>query len=740
METAVSFALGFAAALFVAIPVFLTLRRQLAEARSGKAALVDQAETARHILESCPDGFFAWHLNGTTLCSRRLAVLLDLAAGIRATVAEVMARFDGGGREVLEDAVSRLRREGAGFDLALEVLGGRRRVRVLGFRVIGGDDRPLADLLWMRPADEAPAQDDGAAVRALMDALPFPAWLRDENLQVAYLNRACPDGEAAQAMSHSHTVSETPVVGTGLTLGLALERRSEAPAPTGRPEGGVLESLSQAIAIYGADTKLIYFNSAFARLWGLDSAWLAAEPRFAEVLDTLRNQRRLPELADFRAWREQQQRQFQTLTGSLESLMHLPDGRTIRAQVARHPQGGLMFAYEDQSDRLDLERSLKGLGAVQRATLDNLYEGIAVFGADGRLKLSNPAFARLWSLEEEELAAPLHLSAFAARLRSCYADVADWQAEQGRIVARLMAREAHRERLGRDDGRILDYSAVPLPDGAVLLTYLDVTDAARVEQALRDRAQALTEANRLKSEFIANVSYEIRTPLTTIVGFADLLTGGHFGTLNKRQQEYGEGILESARTLLNVVGDILDLAAIEAGMMTLELDAVDVHALLAGVIPLVRERARRKSLEIEFDCASDIGWIVADEKRLRQVLFNLLGNSVEFTRAHGKVAISARRGDGWLDIAVSDTGVGIPFADQERLFNAFERGPALEGQSEGVGLGLALVKRFVELHGGTVELKSSPNRGTTVSFRLPVSGSAAEPQERPQRLKTVPRG
>ena len=400
--------------------------------------------------------------------------------------------------------------------------------------------------------------------------------------------------------------------------------------------------------------------------------------------------------------------------------MHLPDGTSVRRLVAPHPSGGVIFNDEDVSERLELESSYQVLTAVQRETLDNLYEGIAVFGSDGRLELCNPAFIALWGLEDADLPEQPHLAELVDITRGFYrAEDADWLSLRDTMVGRFMSRDTVTGRLERTDDTILDYAAVPLPDGGVLLSYLDVTDSAQVERALRERAEALSGADRLRSEFIANLSYELRTPLNTILGFAELLAEEYFGTLNARQKEYGRGIREAANGMVTMLGDIIDLTTIEAGQMHLELDTVDLHAVMAGVLGLIRERAKQRGLGLEFDCSPEIGWVVADEKRLKQVLYHLLSNAVKFTPSGGEVRLSGYREDGQVTISVSDTGVGIPLSDQERVFEGFQRGETADRHQTGAGLGLTLVKRFIELHGGTVNLRSAPNKGTTVRCILP---------------------
>ncbi|MCH7864985.1 MAG: PAS-domain containing protein [Proteobacteria bacterium] len=594
--------------------------------------------------------------------------------------------------------------------------------------------------------------------------MPLPVWLRDSKLALAFVNRAAQDiavseaGMADRARRQGKPlterrpsggngserlleITETPLGplgggdggSAGGTIGFAIDRMASEEGEFQRPGAGrdsVLETLECAIAIFDAGVGLQYFNPAYARLWDLDADWLRGEPELGEILERLREARLLPEVTDFRDFKRRQLEQFETLGAATEDLLHLPDGRTIRSMVNRHGKGGLVFVFEDVSDRLDLERSYKSLSAVQGESLDNLQEGVAVFGSDGRLKLSNPVFAGLWGLEEQALDGEFHVTGFVDHLRNRISveggwDDLSWGVHKDRVVARLMSRESSTGQIELANGTVVDYANVPLPDGAVLLSYLDVTDTVRVEQALRQRADALAEADRLKSEFIANVSYEVRTPLTTIIGFADMLGQGYFGGLNRRQSEYARGILDTTRGLMSVVSDILDLASIEAGRMELDRDTVDVHGLLVSVLNLIGERTRRKDLKVSFDCPPDIGWIMADDKRLKQVVFNLLSNAVTFTPERGSIRLEARRQDDDLIITVSDTGIGIPQADRERVFMPFEQGDDPKADKSGAGLGLSLVRNFIELHGGSVDVKSPKGRGTTITCRLPGGGVPA---------------
>ena len=609
---------------------------------------------------------------------------------------------------------------------------------------------------------------------SLLNGLPRPVWWRSGDLSLLHANDAylaavgqsrdqalasnaelvdADDREAARALARAalasqesssqafHVVAggrrvlleitETPLadgtlVGHARDLTAVEELRAEL-ARHSRAQSDVLENINVGIAVLGPDMHLTFYNQAYSRLWQLNEAFLASEPHITEVWDRLRAARRLPEQADFGEFKSQQLRSFQRVIEPVEELMHLPDGTTLRFVINPHPFGGVLLTYEDVTDTLRLERTYNTLLEVQRETLDNLFEGVAVYGADGRLKLYNPAFAQIWDLPTALLDTHPHVREIVQRTRDFY-DVDDtaWnRLMEQMVVASTEPREAS-GRLERADGTQLDWTQVMLPDGASLFTYVDVTDSTRVERALRERNEALETTDRLKSEFIANISYELRTPLNAIIGFAEILENQYFGPLSERQREYSHAIVDSSQRLIALINDILDLASIEAGYLILERSPVSVPDLLTDVGGLVRERVRSAGLELSVDCPADFGSLLCDQRRVVQALFNLLSNAIKFTPEGGSIRLSAARLPGEVLLSVSDTGAGIPMQDQKRVFGKFERGKTQAERHVGVGLGLSLVKSLVELHGGRVELHSSAGAGTQVTCRLPDLSASAE--------------
>jgi signal transduction histidine kinase len=250
----------------------------------------------------------------------------------------------------------------------------------------------------------------------------------------------------------------------------------------------------------------------------------------------------------------------------------------------------------------------------------------------------------------------------------------------------------------------------------------------RLFNEIQEKSSQLEVASRHKSEFLATMSHELRTPLNAIIGFSEVLLQGMFGGLNEKQTEYLNDVLSSGRLLLSLINDILDLSKIEAGRMELDVDVFSLREALQNGITMVRERAARHQIALSLDVAEDVDTISADARKVKQVVFNLLSNAVKFTPDGGRVAVTAVRQDGDVVVAVRDTGIGIAPEDADRIFVEFQQARRQSERSrEGTGLGLALSKRFVELHGGRIWFESTPGSGSTFAFSLPLRAPAARP-------------
>jgi signal transduction histidine kinase len=477
------------------------------------------------------------------------------------------------------------------------------------------------------------------------------------------------------------------------------------------------DRLATAFAVFDAGQRLTHFNQAYVELWRLDGEWLATHPSDGEILDRLRQARRLPEKADYRAWKKSWLSAYGA-NAQVEDRWHLPDGRTLHVIADSDGEGGVTYLYENVTERLSLESRYNALIQVQRETLDTLREGVAVFAPNGRLRLYNEAFATLWSLNPGQLDSEPHVDEIIAWCRTLYDAPEEWERTKAAVTAIVSARHPYESQIDRDDGSVLACAALPLPDGGTLLTYVDVSDSKRVERALIERTEALEAADRLKTAFISHVSYELRTPLTNIIGFSELLASPIAGPLTEKQRDYLGDIRLSGRTLLAIVDDILDLATIDAGAFELKLSPVRVRDLFDQAVQGVEERLKQNDVALFIGIEPGVTSFVADGKRVTQILYNLLSNAIGFSTAGSRIALTCARRDSMLAFTVEDQGAGIPEDYQQAVFDRFES-RSHGSRHRGAGLGLAIVKSLAELHGGRVTLHSTPGQGTRVTVFLP---------------------
>ena len=671
--------------------------------------------------------------------------------------------------QAMEHAVDALRAHGESFTMQMmtpagrtieadgRAIGGRA---VLRLRDVSGLKRELAEL----QARHDKLASDTDSLRTLIDALPSPVWARDITGSLVFVNAAY--GRAVEATDPADAIaravelldrSARDEAYHARTAGRAYLGRMPAivagsrrsfdvlDVPTSKGSAGIgidateaetmrnelnrlsdahrrtLDQLATGVAIFTADQRLAFHNAAYRSLWELDAGFLDQNPTDSAVLDQLRAARRLPEEQDFRQWKTALHEAYRT-TEAKEHLWHLPDGRTLRVVTTPNPQGGVTYLFDDVTERLDLVRRNDALLRVQGETLDNLAEAVAVFGSDGRLRLHNPAFANMWKLEPSALSERPHIEAVIDRCRPLHGDEAFWQRLRAKITA-IDGRDSVTGRLERRDGSVVDLVTVPLPDGATLVTFLDVTDTINVERALRERNEALEAADGIKIEFVHHVSYELRSPLTNIIGFTHFLGEPSTGPLTAKQLEYLGYINTSTNALLALINDILDLATVDAGAMKLNLGPVDIRQAMHAAAAGIQDRLVKDGLTLNIQAADDIGEFVADDRLIRQILFNLLSNAVGFSPAGAAITLSAERRSHAIVFAVTDNGPGIPPEVKDRVFDWFESFP-LGSRHRGAGLGLSIVRSFVELHGGTVTLDSTVGQGTTAVCTFPLDQPA----------------
>lgn len=458
-----------------------------------------------------------------------------------------------------------------------------------------------------------------------------------------------------------------------------------------------LDRLSAGVAQFGADRSLSFCNMPFQRMFALKPEWVADRPEFDRVLERMREAGRVPEVRDFPGWKAERREWFTSADGASEEAWLLAGGSHLRVVAQPLPDGGLLLIFEDRTEQIQLASARDTLLRVREATFDNLFEAIGVFAGDGRLHVWNNKFREVWGFDEALLASHPRVDTLAEAAAPILSSPQRASLIRDLVRTATIERKARSGRVALKDGRHFEFAAVPLPDGNALFTMLDITDSRRIERALRDRTDALEAADRVKWAFVANMSYELRTPLTSIGGFAEMLSQGYAGDLNEQASDYVKAILDSVAKLGLLVDDVLQMTQTDAKLIAVDRETVDLVKLLDAAATEHGPAILAKNQELVRDLNADAGRVGGDAKPLRKAIELLLDGAIADTPAGGRILLHASgNADGAL-IVVSDNGKGSG-ADHTMLTS---------------------VRALIGPAGGTVTAMAEPGEGTAVQISLP---------------------
>jgi len=705
---------------------------------------------------------------GLTATPRFLAELAGDGTGLSAHDLAILTSDVAGAQRAARPFARAFRPVGAGRTLALrgerapEGLGATGAVVVWVF-----DDTDGQDEIARLAAEGRQLADAFDALTGLIEAAPLPMWYRAPDLKLAMVNSAyvgAVEGrDAADVVGRGLELVEGSGRG-GPLAGAAAARDAgrphqqllpatidgarrmlqlhDVPLPAGGVAGfaidvedleqartrekrfadaqrAMLDRLSAAVAQFGPDRALVFCNQPFRRLFAMRSEWLSDRPEFDRIIERMREANRVPEVRDFPSWKAERRDWFVPRAEAVEEHWHLPGGQHIRVVAQPLPDGGLLLIFEDRTEQVQLASARDTLLRVRTATFDNLFEALGVFAADGRLQLWNNRFRALWGFEEEFLSSHPRVDAFADAAAQRLSAPSRAALIPEYVRAATVQRQQRGGRVAFADGRHFEFAAVPLPDGNALFTMLDITDSRRAEQALRDRADALEAADRVKTNFVANMSYELRTPLTSISGFAEMLDGGYAGKLPPQADSYVDAILESVQRLSHLIDDVLDLTRGDDADAQLKRIDVDLAQVTRAAADAIGPAARRRQLDFAVEIARSTGRVTGDPRRLRESVEHLLRHAVETTPQGGRILLHADGTGTRARVIVSDNGPGMNAAAIAHAFDRFAE-PEIKATGErALGLELPLARQFVEAHGGTVSLVSEPGQGTLVTVELP---------------------
>ncbi len=678
--------------------------------------------------------------------------------------------------ETLTAHVRRTQKTAASFTMTLAPPGSRKALTLRGTLADPSVSPAGAALIWVFDFTEsegelaalreqaASAREDFGALVGLIEAAPMPMWFRGADMQLRLVNRAyvsavgsdSPDtvvreqielvesmdgisasqvaqqaGERRKAIERVVTttidgerrslrVTDLPLIGDGIA-GYAvdieeMEEQAREFRAFREAQRSMLDQLSIGVAQFDANRRMTFANQPFHRVFGLPPGIVGERTTFEQMLMAARENGRIPEVRDFPSWRQEVAGWFLS-DETHEENWPLPDSTHLRILGQPLPDGGLVFIAEDRTEQLALSATRDTLLRTRTATFDNLFEALAVFAPDGHLELWNRSFAGAWGLEEEALDGHPQAEDLLEAIAKKLADPKEVAAINHVIRAATLDRRKQRGTVKLADGRTLDFASVPLPDGNGLITVLDITASRQAEEALRERNRALEEADAVTTRFLANMSYEFRTPLTSIGGFAELLTSGVAGELSPQAKDYAQAIAQSVSKLTEQVENVLDLSQSEAGLMPLTKQKI---ALLPFVTEIVRKREDAitgggLTLDLRSDPDKSVS---ADPQQLRRAIAHLLDNAIRATPSGGKITVEIRQKKDVTRISIADTGKGMSHHDMARALEGIRPTADGRGIERRQGLGIPLARQLIEAHGGTLELQSRRGSGTVAVIVL----------------------
>jgi signal transduction histidine kinase len=681
--------------------------------------------------------------------------------------------------ELIRD-VSAAQKAGRSFSRALTVAGSSRTLFVRGARAGGGfeggtvvlwffDATETQDRIGVLTAETERLTTAFSTLSALIEAAPIPMWHRKPDLRLAVVNTAYV--RAVEAESADEVIRQglelvdsasgiSPIAAASaardknelssrvVPVTIAGERRSLRIVDVPLGDAGIagfaidvedveraraafrrfaetqrdtLDRLSAGVAQFGAGRNLVFCNQPFRRLFALKPEWVAERPDFDRLLDRMREAGRVPETRDFPAWKAEHREWFTSAEGAQEENWLIPGGQHLRLLGQPLPDGGLLMVFEDRTEEAQLASARDTLLRVRTATFDNLFEAVGVFESDGRLSTWNNRFREIWGFEEEYLAGHPRIDSLVEAAGGQLSNPSRASLLRELVRSATIDRKQRNGRFAFKDGRHFEFAAVPLPDGNALFAMLDISDSRQVERALRDRATALEAADKAKTAFVAGMSYELRTPLTSIQGFAEMLASGLAGPLEPQARDYAQAILDSTTRLGGLIDNVLDLTQGDAGALPMERKPVDLVELVKRAGAAVAGKVHAKSIDFVLETDPSAGVVQGDAKRLRQAIDHLLRNAIAYTPDQGRVLLHASGTPERALIAVSDNGPGMDEGQKAKALDRFSR---LTIDTSGdddpaLGIGLPLARQFVEAHGGTLTLISEPGAGTAVTIELP---------------------
>jgi signal transduction histidine kinase len=434
-------------------------------------------------------------------------------------------------------------------------------------------------------------------------------------------------------------------------------------------------------------------------------------------------ERKLMEVDDSQKFKQKLLNYFRDIVSPYHTFTHISNGHSLNVMVSPNYGGGLTFVLEDITEKLTIEREYNSLFAIQKETIENLYEGILVFGIDNRVRMVNQSLRNIWSVSKDKNINGMHIKDFFILGTELFLSEDAREAWISQVISISERRKEMSGILEFNFGKKIDYAHIPLPNSLNLIRFVDVTDRFELEKNLAEQAKTIEQIDRLKTRFISNMSHELMVPVNTINGFSEILLNQYFGELNQKQQEYCASILSAASKLAQMINTLLGLSYIESFGTKMRYKNISLSALLNYLQDTLSKDIAERNIDLVVSITSQRDSVYADEFAIKQMLLQILSMVVTTTQIDGSIELTASDATemlGYVDISIKHIGVGL----SEEQFDKINRILSEHKNTEDVPLIasdflILLAHHIVEMHNGQMIVKSNQSEYTEFTFRLP---------------------
>lgn len=614
-------------------------------------------------------------------------------------------------------------------------------------------------------------QQNNTYIKNILNSLPIYIWQRDSNLRIKYCNKKYADaletnvesviksnlklpltteskgvsleqiamtsGKTQTARRHAIVngcrklleITEPHITSRNQQIGYAIditeeEKISKEYEVFKRQTNETFNHISVPIAIFDIKTNLIFANNAMLKLFDLDEAYVSSSPQFSQILDKLTEERKLMEVDDYQTFKQKLLNYFRDIVSPYHTFTHIPNGKSLNVMISPNYGGGLIFVCEDITEKLTIEREYNSLSAVQKETLEHLHEGVLVFGIDNRVRMINQSTRNIWGISENDNVNGLHIKDFFLVSSDIFTSSDYRESWISQVINMNEQRKEESGVISFKSGTNIDYAYVPLPDGMNLIRFVDITDRSKLEKALMEKAETMQQIDKLKSSFIANISYELKAPINTITGFSEILLNQYFGDLNEKQKEYCTSIVTSVNKLSEMIDTLLNLSYIEAGKNKMHYTNVSIHGLLNEITTMFNKNIVDKNIDVITSAESHSDTLYIDEPSMKQMLFQIFAMIMNTTQIGGTINLSVSEPPNmpnYIDISIKHTSVGMSDEQLTRIKQMLSEG----GDSKNIPLVTAdflllFANHVVRIHNGKMIIDSKQNEYTEIIFRIPL--------------------